>query len=287
MGMGSAVGAGTGAGLEMVVSLIGQLVANGQRDQAEKLYDEMLQDAKGIDVPAFEDAIAFEIDKQKNVSADPAVREAQMGALSKMQGIADQQGLDPQAQLALQQARQSTDQQARANSEGIQSDMARRGMSGSGSELAGQMAGSQGASNRGNMAGLQTAADARERAMAALAGVGQMSGQIRGQDFTTDESNRRAAMERDRFNAGLKTAAQQSNINQRFARTNAQMGKLGALNKAKTAKAGRWDEGAQRTERAYSGVGRGLNKLATSAGEGYDAYSEGGGGGMGGMMGGM
>lgn len=281
MGMGSAVGAGTGAGLEMITSLIGHLVANGQRAEAERLYNEMIQDAKDIDVPAFEEMIAQEIQRQTEVKADPGVREAQMQALTKMQGIANQGGLDPQAQLAIQQARQSEEQLAKANGQAVQSDFARRGMSGSGAELAAQMAGSQGASNRANMAGMSAAADASQRAMAALSGVGQMAGNIRGQDFSTDDSNRRAAIERDKFNSQLRTAAQQGNIDQRFRRTNAQMNKVGALAGAKKGKAGQIQEGADRTERAYSGVGRGLNKLSTSAGEGYDEYM---GGGMGGMM---
>lgn len=287
MGMGSAIGAGTGAGLEMVTSLIGHLVANGQRAEAEKLYNEMIADAKDIDIPAFEEMIAQEIERQPNVQSDPGVREAQMGALTKMQGIANAGGLDPQAQLAIQQARQSEEQMARANTQGVQSNFARRGMSGSGAELAGQMAGSQGASNRANMSGMSAAADASQRAMLALQGVGQMAGNIRGQDFSTDDSNRRAAIEREKFNAGLRTAAQRGNIDQRFRRTGAQMNKVDKLAGAKKGKAGQWQEGADRTERAYSGVGRGLNKLSTTAGEGADEYKDEFGGMMGGGMGGM
>lgn len=284
--LGSMFGAGTGAGLEMVTSLIGHLIANGQRAQAEELYNQMLADAEGLDVPAFEAAIDASIQKQKDIQSDPAVREAQMGAMTKMQGIANENGLDPQSRLALQEARQSTDQQARANQMGVQSDMQRRGMSGSGAEIAGQIAGAQGASSRGNMAGLSAASEARQRAMDALRGVGTMAGQVRGQDFAQDDSNRRAATERDMFNSKLRVAAQQQNIAGRQNRFQMQNQKLGATNKAKTAKAGRWDDGANRTERTYSGVGRGLNKLASTAGEagdeGFDMYMKMYGQGMGG-----
>lgn len=268
--LGSMFGAGTGAGLEMVTSLIGHLIANGQRAQAEELYNQMLADAEGLDVPAFEAAIDAQIAKQKEVMADPAVREAQIGAMTKLQGIASENGLDPQSRLALQEARQSVDQQARANSQAVQSQMQRRGMSGSGAEIAGQIAGVNAASNRGNMAGLSAAADARMRAMDALRGVGSMAGQVRGQDFAQDDANRRAATERDMFNSKLRVAAQQQNIAQRQNRFGMQNQKLAATNKAKTNKANRWDDGANRTERVYSGVGRGLNKLASSAGEAGD-----------------
>lgn len=287
--LGGMLGAGTGAGLELVTSLIGHLIANGQRDQAEKLYDQMLQDANGLNVPEFEAAIDAQVQKYKDIQADPAIRDAQLGAMSKLQSIGNENGLDPQSRLALQEARQNVDQQARANQAGVQSEMQRRGMSGSGAEIAGQMQGAQSASNRGNMAGLQTAADARMRALDAIKGTGQLSSQVRGQDFAQEDANRRAAMERDMFNSKLRTAAQQSNIAQRYNQFNAANQKLNQTNKAKTNKADRWDQGANRTEKTYSGVGRGMNKLATTAGqagdESFDMYMKYYG--MGGSGGGM
>lgn len=289
MGIGAATGAGTGAGLELVFSLIGHLIANGERDQARKIYEENVKNMEAVDIPAFDQAIAQEVSKQQEVQADPTVREAQMGALTKMQSLAGQGGLDPQAMQSLQQARQSTDQQAHANQMGVQSSMQRRGMSGSGAELAGALQGSSAASNRGNAAGLDAASEARSRALQALSGSSQMAGQIRQGDFAQDNANRQAEFERQRFNSGLRTAAQQSNVAQRYARMNAQGKKAQGVNAAKSTLADEHKEGANRTERAWSGVGRGANKLATSAGEGYDAYSEdgfGGGGSMGGMMGG-
>jgi hypothetical protein len=71
----------------------------------------------------------------------------------------------------------------------IGQNMAARGVGGSGVEIASQLANQQGAANRNSMAGTQAAADARQRAIAALMGSANIAGNVRGQDSALAQFN--------------------------------------------------------------------------------------------------
>lgn len=258
-----------GSATEMIAGVIGALVAQGKRDEAEQLYRDALQNVKDLDVPNFEALIAQEAQKQPDVQSDPAVREAQMQAMSKMGSLANQQGLDPQAQAQLQESRQGIEQAARGQGQAIQSQFARRGMSGSGDELSSQLSAAQGASMRGNQAGLGIASDARGRALQALSGQSQMAGNVRSGDFNQANSNRNAENARQQFNANMRMAAQSGNIAQRQAIFNAAAKKAGLLNNANKDLATQYYDDADRTEKQISGVGRGMNEGASAAGDAF------------------
>lgn len=258
-----------GSATEMIAGAIGAALAAGDRQKAQDLYNEAIQNIQDLDVPSFENIIAQEVKKQPDVIADPTVREAQMQAMSKMGNLADQQGLDPQALAQLQEARQSTEQAAYGANQAIQSGFQRRGMSGSGDELAAQLSGAQQASQRANSAGVNIAGDARGRALKALSDQSDMAGKIRAGDFGEGEANRKAAMAREDFNANMRSAAQAGNVAQRQAIFNAAAKKAGLLNKADTDLAQQYYDNADRTEKQVSGVGRGMNEGASAAGDAF------------------
>jgi hypothetical protein len=113
---------------------------------------------------------------------DPATREAQMGALADLQEVVSTDGMDPQAKAALYELQGATQGEERGQREAIMQNAAARGISGSGVELAGSLANQQGSASRLANQGFQSAADANARKMQAIQGVGQLGGQVWGQD---------------------------------------------------------------------------------------------------------
>jgi len=112
---------------------------------------------------------------------DPAYQESQMGALRELEGIVDQDGMDAQARAALHQLKGQTQAAERGSREAILENAAARGVGGSGLELASQLAGQQGSATNMANQGFQAAADANQRKMQAIQGVGQLGGQLWGQ----------------------------------------------------------------------------------------------------------
>ncbi len=269
MGMFSGLMKMGGSATELAAGLIGAALAQGDINKAQELYQKALRDIDGLDVPGFEQIIAQEAQKQPDVQADPVAREAQLQAMSKMGNLADQQGLDPQAQAQLQESRGSMEQAIAGQNAATASGFARRGMSGSGNELAAQLSNNQGASARGNQAALTTASDARGRALQALSGQGQMAGQLRSADFNEANSNRNAAAAREQFNANMRQAAQSGNIAQRQAIFNAAAKKAGMKEKAQGDLAQQYYDQADRESNQIAGVGRGMNEGASAAGDAF------------------
>lgn len=131
------------------------------------------------------DGSAFE-----GISTDPATRNAQMQALMQLQEVS-RDGITPIEMAATRDIQDNLETTSRGDQGAIMENMKARGIYGGGEELAKRMLASQSASSTASRAGLQTAADARTRALQAMMQTGQLSGQIRGQDY--DEASRKAA----------------------------------------------------------------------------------------------
>jgi hypothetical protein len=175
--------------------------------ELERLY------LSGELTPQQEKAILQRRSELEDIVSDPRLRQAQMEVLNELDAIVQSEGLDPMAMAQVNQLRNELSQQERASREAIIQSANRRGVGGSGLELAAQLQNQQGAAQRGSQQGFDIAAQAQQRALDALQRKGQMSGNIRAQDF--DEAARRAAAqdEINRFNVSQRTGAQQRNIN--------------------------------------------------------------------------
>lgn len=183
--------------------LVGGLVGGNKARQARK--DQTAQYQQGLDylrgVKEEAGPSAFQ-----DVRVDPATRAAQMGALGMMQGEAAAGGLGVQDRAALQQAQDAQAQQERGQREAILQGAQRRNTGGVSANLGAQLAAQQGSAQRGAMVGTQVAADARNRALTAMAGAGALGGQVRGQDFGEQSSIAQAKDLISRFNAGQRLA---------------------------------------------------------------------------------
>lgn len=200
-----------GNNIEWIGNLIGALVAEGKRAEAQKVYETALADIADEQLPQFKEIVAQQIQQQASIKSDPAVREAQLRAMRQMQDVADQGGMDAGSRLAVQEARQAADAQASGQRQAALASAARRGGVDTGSMLAADLAGGQAASNRSNSQSMQASADARSRALNAIAQSGSMAGNIRTGDFNEDSTNMKAAQERELFNAKMRQSAALAN----------------------------------------------------------------------------
>lgn len=151
--------------------------------------------------PELETAVTLGPSSMEGVSTDPALKQAQLKALQKLQGISDAGGMD--AQFLADQARLETDVNAnlQAQQGAIMQNLATRGMSGGGNELVARQMAVQQAANRQAQAGMDLKAQAERRALEALMGSGQMAGQMQAQDFGQQSQIAQAKDAIDRFNA--------------------------------------------------------------------------------------
>jgi hypothetical protein len=132
--------------------------------------------------PEFEQA-AMALDSELGkVQVDPRLKESRMRALASLeeQGYG---GESLQDQAARQQALIESGSANRGRQEAVLSSMERRGQLGSGLELAGRMDAAQAEGDRlaSNSLGLE--ADRRNRALASIAGAGDLAGSIQGDDY--------------------------------------------------------------------------------------------------------
>jgi hypothetical protein len=200
--MGGLAGIGDLAG-----GVVGGIISAGDRKRARGEYDQAVGDL----MDSNPEAGRTEYDR---IHEDPALRSAEMSALQGFQQEANAGGLTVQDRAALQQAQDANAQRERGAREAILQNMAMRGMGGSGSELAAALENQQGSAMRNNAAGTQAAADARNRALQAMATSGQMAGGIRSQDW--QQAAQRAASQDaiNKFNASqrLSRAGQVANV---------------------------------------------------------------------------
>lgn len=190
--------------------------------EEQKVFYEMLQ-SQGKLTPEMEQTFQQADSEMKKVKSDPRLRDAQLNALLKLQEIGNEQGLDPESRAQLERVKSEVATQERGNREAIMQNMAQRGVSGSGMELAAQLQSSQGAANRSSLASFDIAAEARKRALEAIMQSGNLSGNIRSQDFGEQSEVAQAQDAINKFN----TANRQDVTGRNTNRTNeAQAGNL-------------------------------------------------------------
>lgn len=154
--------------------------------------------------PEQAEAIFQEQSSLMDIESDPSLRSAQMESLSKVQDIADQDGMTLTDQARLNQILGKTGSQARGAREAVMQRFQEQGRSSPGLELVAQMQANQDASTQASNEGLNVAADAEERALQAILQSGQLGSQIRGQDFSEEAKVAEAKDAINRFNTANK-----------------------------------------------------------------------------------
>ncbi len=161
--------------------------------------------------PQIEQAIQAQPSKVAQISEDPKLRDAQLGALQALETRAAT-GFGPQERATLNKIRQQTEGDTQAKLQAIKDNMAARGISGSGAELAAQLQAAQAGANQAAMQGDELAASAAANALQAIQAQASQAGGMRTQDFNV--ANTRAAAEDaiNRFNTENAIGRQTRNV---------------------------------------------------------------------------
>lgn len=179
---------------------------------------------QGVISPEQAEAVLVNGSNFENVSTDPRLRAAQLGALNQLQDISEGGGMTDIDRARTRDIQDTFETENRGAQGAIMEDAKRRGTYGSGVELANRALAGQAAAGRASRAGTDVAAEAQKRAMEAILQTGNLSGNIRSQDYGEAAKKAAAMDEIAKFNAANKQGVINTNV---AARNNAQAANLG------------------------------------------------------------
>lgn len=221
---------GSGATMDEALNEIRNLKSPTADDLTYRL-DNLVQ--QGVITPDQAKTFLMQRSSMEDVSTDPRLRSAQLGALSSLQEIGQAGGLTAMDRSKIDALTSRLGQEERGGREAIVQHAAEQGRSGTPLELMALLEGQQGAATRGAQEGTDIAALAEQRALESITQAGALGGQIRGQDFGEKSDVAQAKDALAKFNAehlqgtemanvAARNAAQQQNLSerQRIADTN-------------------------------------------------------------------
>lgn len=179
-------------------------------DLSAEIIREKLKQA-GVYTPQLEESIQQDATAFKQIEENPQLKEAQTKALQFLQQRGEQ-GLGAEDRAAFNKLQAENARNAEARRQSIIQNLQARGIAGSGAELAAQLSSAQAADAEASEQGDRIAAAAAQNALQAMAQAGNLSGQIRSQDYNVMSDKARAEDELNRFNTQAQIARQQRNI---------------------------------------------------------------------------
>lgn len=190
----------------------------------KEYYPELYQQVAQI-APEAVQAVELGKSQMEGVSTDPALKQAQMNALLKLQEVGAEGGMTAQDRARLAQIQQETQTALQGQQGAIMQNLAARGMGGGMSEMVARQLAAQGAANRQAQQGLDVKGQAEQRALQAIMQSGQLGGQIEQQQFGQAAQKAQAADAIARFNAANLQNVGMTNVQARNAAQaqNAQM----------------------------------------------------------------
>lgn len=212
-----------------IAGMVQQANAQGaSRDQINQAIQEFIKisvpdpEQQKLELQHYQSTGSFSPQLEHSIKQDPSAFEgivknqqysqAQDRALGQLQSLGEEGGLSLSDKADLQGELLTSANKDRANRDAITDDYARRGQLGSGMELQAQLSGNQAAGDRDAMARLQTLGSARDRALAAISGSGDLAGKLQGQDYQM-KSDQAAARDRiNQFNTQNAQSVQQRNV---------------------------------------------------------------------------
>lgn len=216
-----------------VMNLIGGKGGSDTLSSIENLYNMPLPQLKEMNPelyreivrmnPELETAITLGPSAMEGISTDPALRQAQLSALQRLQGISDAGGRDAEFMAEATRLQNDINANLAGNQQAIQQNLAMRGMSGGPTEAVQRQLAAQQAANRQAQMGLDLNAQAQQRALQAMMQGAQLGGQMESQQFGQQSQIAQARDLANRFNVenqqnvqmrnvGAKNLAQQQNI---------------------------------------------------------------------------
>jgi hypothetical protein len=213
---GAATGAQLGGPWGAAAGLAGGFLL-GEDDKSQSTMADLLKQAQDIPLPILKEfypelykqvvQLNPEMEKaqtlgpsaMEDVYVDPNLKQAQMNALLKLQGIGET-GMSATDKARLSQIQGDVNTNLQGQTGAIMQNMAARGMSGGMSEMvARQLAAQQGANRQAQM-GMDVKAQAEQRALDAIMQSGQLGGQMGQQQFSQDSQKAQARDVINKFN---------------------------------------------------------------------------------------
>lgn len=191
-----------GTAVQALSGLIGYLVSQGKQKEADEIMRRAREGYENL-TPADLKDIAIKVlgpTELSKIATDPAYKKAQDRALSGLQEISNNGGMDVRDESNLARIRNDTSRQAAQQNAALTTSMARRGVGGSGAELALRAEANQAAVGREAQAGLDVAAQARQRYFDSLKASGDMATSLRTQEYGEKANAARAQDAINQFN---------------------------------------------------------------------------------------
>lgn len=226
---GASAGASVGGPWGAVAGGVGGYLL-GKDDESGNYTNQMLQAAQSIPLPILkeyypelykqvaslnpemETGVSMGPSAMAGISTDPAERQAQMGALAKLQSIGNAGGRDAQFMADQSQLESDVNAQEAGHEGAIQQSLAAKGLNGGMSELVQRNLSAQGAANREAQMGMDAKAQAQQRALSALSQSGTLAGQMQAQDFGQASAKAQAADAINKFNTQNTQSVQNANV---------------------------------------------------------------------------
>lgn len=208
------LGAGVG-------SWVGSLLAEGPASEEEaRVYNLLtanMDEFGNIDPNVLKnvEAVVQQDSGLSKFKEDARLRDAQLGALTRLQQVASEGGMTAIDRARLNDINNNINQQQQARRQAMMTSAAQRGQMGSGLMYANMLGSEQAANEAASQQGFDVAADAQKRALDAMLGAGKMGGDIRGQDFDI-AAQRASAQDRiNQYNAELRNQMNRYNMDNR------------------------------------------------------------------------
>ena len=264
MSTGGNIGAAAG---DILGALIGEALAKGDYEEAQRLQEEAARSYDSINTPGWAEQLyektAFTEDMARG---DSELRGAQLAALRRLQGIGMEGGMDAESKAALLEAQGQAANYEQGQRGALMADAYRRGLGGSNLSMASQLGAQQAGAQRVGMQGVQAAGDARRRALQALQGSSDIARGMGQDDFQRAAARAQAIDAIHKFNTGLRADFQQNQFGNQMALQRAKYG-------AKQDESDIWRRKGEKTGDMARGIGRGAGELL---GTGIQAASGGG-----------
>lgn len=187
----------------------------------QKLFIEQLASAGQL-TPELEQALNLGPSAMEGIALNPEFRDKQLEALELI-GERAQSGVTPEDIAVMSLARRQAAGEAQAKEGQILQSMQARGMGGSGAELIARLQSGQSSADRLSEAGMQQAIASQQARLSAANQLGNMAGNIRGQEFgersqvaqakdLINRINQQNAQSVQQRNIGAKNQSQQFNL---------------------------------------------------------------------------
>lgn len=240
---------------------IGAAGSGADREAQRRLIESILKDYGNLSVPELQKVLGEQLGSsaQEGVRGemDPRLKNEQMDVLDSLKRLEAQGGENAETRAVLSRIMGDVGRQEASGRNAIMDNMRQRGVAGGGAELAALLSNNQAAAERSNQAGLEQSSQANRRLLDTIQSRGQLSGQMRGQDYRELSDAAQAKDLISRYNADSTTRAKYYNAQLPAQQYDLELRKLAGKSNAATGAANSYGASAAATQDGWNKIGTG------------------------------